>query len=210
MRHQQHHKCRLFDHRTRQNEINGFGSNLNFSSEQIVKCTYSNEINKDELPRPNFVSSVKNLFEKHITGSPSIIKSSSGTSSFSNSSSSTTLNHSNHLNNINSNIAQSNQNSQNQNLRVQPTNHILQTTNGSVGSQGFSNNLVIFHQNQYSVDSSHIKQNGSLVYEHSEGNDKTFSSSPSYKKKSMHYFIDQKEKSLKIRIIKQCDVQNNL
>ena len=32
----------------------------------VVKCTYTNEINKDELPRPNFVSSVKTLFEKQI------------------------------------------------------------------------------------------------------------------------------------------------
>ena len=35
-------------------------------SDAIIKCTYTNEINKDELPRPNFVSSVKNLFEKQI------------------------------------------------------------------------------------------------------------------------------------------------
>ena len=43
--------------------------NIKVKSE-IIKCTYSNEINKDELPRPNFVSSVKNLFEKkQITNS---------------------------------------------------------------------------------------------------------------------------------------------
>lgn len=35
---------------------------------EIIKCTYLNEINKDELPKPNFVSSVKNLFEKQING----------------------------------------------------------------------------------------------------------------------------------------------
>ena len=37
------------------------------STSEVIKCTYLNEINKDELPKPNFVSSVKNLFEKQIT-----------------------------------------------------------------------------------------------------------------------------------------------
>ncbi|CAF0865829.1 unnamed protein product [Brachionus calyciflorus] len=41
-------------------------SNLLDDQQSIVKCTYLNEINKDELPKPNFVSSVKNLFEKQI------------------------------------------------------------------------------------------------------------------------------------------------
>ena len=36
----------------------------NTTCNDIIKCTYLNEINKDELPKPNFVSSVKNLFEK--------------------------------------------------------------------------------------------------------------------------------------------------
>lgn len=41
-------------------------SNLIDDHQSIIKCTYLNEINKDELPKPNFVSSVKNLFEKQI------------------------------------------------------------------------------------------------------------------------------------------------
>ena len=41
-------------------------SQLN-STNAIIKCTYMNEINKDELPKPNFVSSVKNLFERQIS-----------------------------------------------------------------------------------------------------------------------------------------------
>lgn len=41
-------------------------SNLLDDNQSIIKCTYLNEINQDELPKPNFVSSVKNLFEKQI------------------------------------------------------------------------------------------------------------------------------------------------
>ena len=41
------------------------------NDKDIVKCTYLNEINKDELPKPNFVSSVKNLFERQISSSNS-------------------------------------------------------------------------------------------------------------------------------------------
>jgi hypothetical protein len=39
---------------------------LDNNSNLLVKCTYLNGINKDELPRPNFVSSVKSLFEKKV------------------------------------------------------------------------------------------------------------------------------------------------
>lgn len=42
-------------------------SQLNLNNENIIKCTYLNEINKDELPKPNFVSSVKNIFERQIS-----------------------------------------------------------------------------------------------------------------------------------------------
>lgn len=50
-------------------QLNATASNPGSSSDkEIIKCTYLNEINKDELPKPNFVSSVKNLFEKHISG----------------------------------------------------------------------------------------------------------------------------------------------
>jgi hypothetical protein len=53
---------------TQSDELNHHNPN-NVNQHQItevIKCTYTNEINKDELPRPNFVSSVKNLFEKQI------------------------------------------------------------------------------------------------------------------------------------------------
>lgn len=43
-------------------------SQASSTDKEIIKCTYLNEINKDELPKPNFVSSVKNLFEKQING----------------------------------------------------------------------------------------------------------------------------------------------
>jgi hypothetical protein len=39
---------------------------LDPAGDTVVKCAYFNEINKDELPRPNFVSSVKSLFERQI------------------------------------------------------------------------------------------------------------------------------------------------
>ena len=42
------------------------------SSSDIIKCTYFNEINKDELPKANFVSSVKNLFEKQISSNNAV------------------------------------------------------------------------------------------------------------------------------------------
>jgi len=50
---------------TQSDELNHHNHNQHQISE-VIKCTYTNEINKDELPRPNFVSSVKNLFEKQI------------------------------------------------------------------------------------------------------------------------------------------------
>jgi hypothetical protein len=48
-------------------------SALNTNTNEVIKCTYLNEINKDELPRPNFVSSVKNLFEKQISNLHNVV-----------------------------------------------------------------------------------------------------------------------------------------
>ena len=57
-------------------------SHLNQTPE-VVKCTYISELNKDELPRPNFVSSVKSLFERQIMSNAAATSSSSISSSLS-------------------------------------------------------------------------------------------------------------------------------
>ena len=72
----QHHYNHDVTTTTRAAVGGGFSSSRNdltIDQAAIVKCTYSNEINKDELPRPNFVSSVKNLFEKQLTSCSGMI-----------------------------------------------------------------------------------------------------------------------------------------
>lgn len=80
-------------------------SQLN-STNEIIKCTYLNEINKDELPKPNFVSSVKNLFEKQISNNAAQ-NSHSSISSLSPPQSLLTMNHTNNLVHINENVKNS-------------------------------------------------------------------------------------------------------
>ena len=133
----------------KQNPVNINNSTRNSSASvdhllntnEVVKCTYFNEINKDELPKPNFVSSVKNLFERHI-----------------NSSAANQANLANLERIMHSAI----------NNR-QPIKSPSNNTNNQNQNQAFiqASNLLV--QKQISVDNlvEKLKHNGTLVYEHS-------------------------------------------
>ena len=54
----------LVDHRYAPSSSSNHPPHTSNGNIQIVKCTYLNEMNESEMPRPNFVSSVKSLFEK--------------------------------------------------------------------------------------------------------------------------------------------------
>ncbi len=111
-------------------------SHLN--GDNVTKCTYFNEINKDELPKPNFVSSVKSLFERQIAASNNheLIQSSPGS------------------------IKQPNLNGLDRiSVNTQPTS---KTSLGSINSQPHSPEAVI----ENLVD--RMKHNGTLVYDHTD------------------------------------------
>jgi hypothetical protein len=123
---------------------------------EVVKCTYLNEINKDELPRPNFVSSVKNLFEKQISSNHSNNNSLHHHHNFN-----ISLNNSSNNNNNNSII--SNNNNINKSLSKQSSN-----SNCNNNSRQTSiNNLT--HSEQVCLFDK-LKQNGTIVYEHNNFN----------------------------------------
>lgn len=110
---------------------------------EIIKCTYLNEINKDELPKPNFVSSVKNLFEKQIS-----------------------TNSTDNLNSLNNNINTSNLNNLRQTTNKSKQRQSLIETLNSPTDRIIKSNIKKSVSIESLVD--RLKQNGTLVYEHNE------------------------------------------
>lgn len=123
-------------------------SYLNELSNSIVKCKYLNEINKDELPRPNFVSSVKNLFEKQINDSVNSL----------NMNNSHSLSHSHQHSLISAQAS-----------RSSPIGYQKQLSLTVNNNSSNNNNCVSQHIAQCEhIIADRLKQNGTVLYEHTD------------------------------------------
>jgi hypothetical protein len=125
------------------------------------------KINRDELPKPNFVSSVKNLFEKQIGNNHS-------SPSLNNSLNSSHSNH-NILNLVNNNESASslvaNANTSSSMVKLSPPTANVVSNSGvvTVKPQSTIINSNLVANGQYDTLVDRLRQNGTLVYEHSEG-----------------------------------------
>lgn len=162
------HQYQAVVHGSRLTETGESISNLRFEEGKVIKCTYFNEINQDELPRPNFVLSVKNLFEKQMNATSSIVKPTVGLPT---TSSSLPATNSQNFHENSFNLEQSTQCIQQfQNLR---NNQSVLENGTDHCHQGLSNNQNVSNFNNSLIESSQIKLNSALVYEHIEGGGKT-------------------------------------
>lgn len=127
--------------------LNENTNNNNNNSSEIVKCTYLNEINKDELPKPNFVSSVKNLFEKQISSVHNTNNNNNNISYFTNS-----HNHYHSANFLNL------------------TNYSTSNKTAAIVQKQFSLNNNN-NNNQIDTIVDRIKQTGTVLYQHLNGSD---------------------------------------
>lgn len=130
------------------------------TKEDIIKCTYLNEINKDELPKPNFVSSVKNLFEKQINNC----------SAYSSSSSNNNLN----VTHLNTSLSSPNIATRTQRITATTTSSTTLTTPTA------ANHLDLIDK---------LKTNCTVVYEHSDQAGQSQLATPSLPPKPTRKFM---------------------